>query len=113
MTNPGEFLDQEYKKLVKKTGVALPECDCYCGVPWMPHWFRVILSEKFNKSCKIHDIHYIAFDIDNEDADQIFLDHMFLQAGNSLYWKSVAYMMFLNVRIFQFFLRDFIPFFKD
>lgn len=108
-----EFLDQEYTILIEKTGVTLPDCDCYCGVPWMPHWFRVIISEKFNKSCKIHDIHYIAFDIDNEDADQIFLDHMFLQAGNSLYWKSVAYMMFLNVRIFQFFMRDFIPFFKD
>ena len=108
-----EFLDQEYVSLVEKTGISLPECDCYCGVPWMPHWFRSMLSVKFNKSCKIHDIYYISKHIDNEDADQIFLDHMFMQAGNSLYWKCVAYMMFLNVRIFQFFLRDFIPFFKD
>ena len=111
--NVDDFLDNELEKLKKETGVTLTECDCYCGVPWMPHWVRVILSEKFNKSCMIHDVYYIAHNIDNEDADQIFLDHMFLQAGNSLYWKSVAYMMFLNVRIFQFFLRDFIPFFKD
>jgi hypothetical protein len=107
------FLDQEFERLVKETGVVLPECDCYCGTPWMPRWFRVALSEKFNRSCKIHDIHYTVFDIDNEDADQVFLDHMYMQAGNSVYWKCVAYMMFLSVRVFQFFLKDFIPYFKD
>ena len=107
------FLDQEFERLVKETGVVLPECDCYCGVSWMPYWFRVALSEKFNKSCKIHDIYYTAKHIDNQDADQIFLEHMFKQADSSLYWKCVAYMMFLNVRVFQFFAKDFISFFKD
>lgn len=108
-----KYLDDELEKLVKETGVTLPECDCYCGVPFMPHWFRVLISVKFNKSCMIHDLYYITHHIDNEDADQIFLEHMYLQAGNSLYWKCIAYTMFLSVRVFQFFRRDFIPFFKD
>ena len=108
-----EFLDHEYAKLVDVTGVTLPECACYCGVDWMPHWFRSMISVKFNKSCMIHDIYYESKLIDNEDADQLFLDHMFMQAGNSTYWKCVAFMMFLNVRVFQFFAKDFIPFFKD
>ena len=79
----------------------------------MPLWFRKLISVKFNKSCKIHDVYYVAHNIDNQDADLIFLEHMYLQAGDSLYWKCIAYGMFLNVRIFQFFLRDFIPFYKD
>jgi|GEM_PF-1937008 len=107
------FLDQEYKRLSKETGIKLPDCECYCGVSWMPKWFRVILSEKFNKSCKVHDVYYASSLIDNEDADFIFLEHMYMQAGGSLYWKCVAYMMFLNVRVFQFFARDFISFFKE
>lgn len=108
-----EFLDHEYAKLVDVTGVSLPECDCYCGVSWMPQWFRSTLSVKFNRSCKIHDIYYESELIDKADADFIFLEHMYMQAGSSLYWKCVAYMMFLNVRIFQFFAKDFISSFKD
>lgn len=111
--NVDEFLDAELKKLEKETGASLPTCNCYCGVEWMPYWFRVLISEKFNKSCKIHDLYYITRHINNQDADQIFLEHMYLQAEDSLYWKCVAYFMFLNVRIFQFFAKDFIPFFKD
>lgn len=108
-----EFLDQEYLRLSKETGVELPESSCYCGVDWMPKWFREMLSDKFNKSCKVHDVYYESGLIDNEDADFIFLEHMYMQAGSSLYWKCVAYMMFLNVRVFQFFARDFISSFKD
>ena len=113
MRSVDKFLDGEYKRLSKETGVKLPDCDCYCGVDWMPKWFRVLLSEKFNKSCKIHDVYYGSELIDNEDADFIFLEHMYMQAGNSLYWKCVAYMMFLNVRVFQFFAKDFISSIKD
>ena len=111
--SPDDFLDNELSILLEKTGVTLPDCDCYCGTPIMPKWFREILSVKFNKSCKIHDVHYIAFDIDNEDADQLFLEHMYLQAGKSLYWKCVAFFMFFNVRVFQFFAKDFVLSFKD
>jgi hypothetical protein len=108
-----EFLDQEYARLSKKTGVELPECSCYCGVSWMPKWFREMLSEKFNKSCKIHDVYYESELVAKVDADFIFLEHMYKQAGCSLYWKCVAYTMFLNVRVFQFFAKDFISSFKD
>ena len=108
-----EFLDEAYDKICKRTGITLPECECYCGTPWMPHWFRSLISVKFNKSCKIHDVYYASLIIDNEDADFIFLDHMKLQAGRSIYWKCVAYSMFLKVRVFQFFSRDFIPYLKD
>lgn len=79
----------------------------------MPYWFRNLISVKFNKSCKIHDLYYITGYIDNQDADQIFLEHMYLQAGGSLYWKCIAYVMYFNVRVFQFFQRDFVSFFKD
>lgn len=113
MMSVDKFLDQEYLRLSKETGVELPKCSCYCGVSWMPKWFRAMLSDKFNKSCKIHDVYYESGLIDNEDADFIFLEHMYMQAESSLYWKCVAYMMFLNARVFQFFAKDFIPFFKD
>jgi hypothetical protein len=107
------FLDQEFERLSKKTGITLPDCKCYCGVEWMPRWFRVLLSEKFNKSCKIHDVYYESELISNIDADFIFLEHMYMQAGKSLYWKVIAYMMFLNVRVFQFFASGFVSFFKE
>ena len=102
-----EFLEREYQELVKSTGTTLPSDDCYCGVPFMPRWVRCSMSHKFNASCKIHDLYYVTGSIDNEDADVIFLDHMLMQAGESLAWRTVAHFMFLQVRVFQFFKRDF------
>ena len=110
--NVDDFLDQELERLELVTGVLLPECECYCGTPMMPKWIRSVISVKFNKSCKIHDVYYESLIIDNEDADLIFLEHMKLQAGKSVYWKCIAYIMFLAVRIVQFFNRDFFNYHK-
>jgi hypothetical protein len=112
MNSIDEFLEKEYQSLVKKTGEELPEDTCYCGQDWMPKFIRCLLSHKFNASCKVHDIYYMTSCIDNEDADVIFLDHMLMQAGESLVWRSVAYLMFIKVRVFQFFNRDFFSSFK-
>jgi hypothetical protein len=110
--NVDEILDATYNKLSEKTGISLPECDCYCGTLIIPKWFRKALSVKFNKSCKIHDVYYESSIIDNQDADLIFLEHMRLQAGSSIYWKCIAYAMFLSVRVVQFFNRDFLNYYK-
>ena len=113
MNSIDKFLEKEYLRLVEQTGVELPKDNCYCGTPIMPKWLKCCLSHKFNASCKIHDIYYVSLIIDNEDADVIFLDHMRMQAGDSLSWKAVAYIMFIQVRVFQFLKRDFISFFKS
>jgi hypothetical protein len=71
----------------------------YCGPYWMPKWLRRILSNKFNASCKIHDLDYATTRFTRDEADARFQDHMNKQAKNSLKWRLVAFIYYVMVRI--------------
>ncbi len=71
----------------------------YCGPYWMPVYIRKTLSNKFNASCKIHDLDYTTTKYSRDVADARFQDHMNRQAKNSLWWRFLAFVYYVMVRI--------------
>lgn len=71
----------------------------YCGPYWMPSWLRKLLSSKFNASCKIHDLDYTSSKFTQKEADVRFLIHMIRQAKTSKFWRFIATLYYLAVRI--------------
>lgn len=72
----------------------------YCGPWWMSQWMREKLSDKFNASCKIHDLDYHATTkFSRDEADSRFKKHMLRQAKDSKRWKITAHIYYLAVRL--------------
>lgn len=71
----------------------------YCGAFWMPVWLRKLLSNKFNASCKIHDLDYSSKKYSRLDSDIRFKNHMLRQAKSSKLWKLLAHTFYLAVRL--------------
>lgn len=71
----------------------------YCGPYWMPAKLRKLVSNKFNASCKIHDLDYDSMKYSRKEADYRFLLNMKKQAKNNILFKIVAYAFYLMVRI--------------
>ena len=71
----------------------------YCGPFWMPKFMRIWLSDKFNASCKIHDMDYGSKKFTRKEADVRFLEHMTRQAKDSKWWKFVAKGYYYAVRL--------------
>lgn len=71
----------------------------YCGPFWMPKAIRRILSKKFNASCKIHDLDYASKKYSRKQADLRFKVNTLKQAGNSKFWRFIAKIFYLAVRI--------------
>lgn len=71
----------------------------YCGPYWMPRWFRRMLSNKFNASCKIHDMDYNSKKYSRDEADARFQDHMNKQSKHSLKWRFTAFVYYVLVRL--------------
>jgi len=71
----------------------------YCGPNWMPSCIRRIFSNKFNASCKIHDMDYESKEYSRDEADARFQDHMNRQAKHSLKWRFIAFCYYFIVRL--------------
>ena len=71
----------------------------YCGAWWTPEWVRRILSIRFNASCKVHDLDYATTRFSREEADARFLLHTIRQAKSSIFWKVVAIIFYISVRL--------------
>ena len=94
-------LKAEIKRLGEETGIKLSDCKCHCGVnKFTPERLRKILSERFNLSCMIHDIHHGSKIVSYREADLIFLNNMKRQAGKNLFWKANAYIYFAAVSLY-------------
>jgi len=71
----------------------------YCGPEYFPKFLRRFLSNKFNASCKIHDIDYDKSGFSRKESDKRFLKNMKHQAGSNIMYKMFAYAYYLGVRI--------------
>lgn len=72
----------------------------YCGPTWFPRWARHFLSNKFNASCKIHDLDYNKSGFTRKEADDRFLVNLKTQAKSNTLYKALAYVYYAAVRVF-------------
>ena len=71
----------------------------YCGPFWMPKFLRKLVSNKFNASCKIHDLDYVSDKFTQKESDDRFLAHMLKQAKGSVFWVLMAACFYTAVRL--------------
>ena len=71
----------------------------YCGPEYFPKFIRRFLSNKFNASCKIHDIDYVSGKYTRKEADKRFLINMKTQAKSNDLYKVYAYIYYICTRI--------------
>ena len=71
----------------------------YCGPEYFPKFLRKFLSNKFNASCKIHDIDYNRSGLSRKEADKRFLKNMKKQSKSNEMYKVFAYLYYWGVRL--------------
>ena len=71
----------------------------YCGPYWVPSLLRRLVSNKFNASCKIHDMDYESQKYSRYESDVRFKQHSLRQAKSSKFWRAVAILFYIMVRI--------------